>query len=262
MTEKIIDRIRKLLELSHSDNEHEAAQAAARAANLMSENAVTEAMLQVVNDDEVPLVPERIIQADPTYDADRRVAWRDRIATAVARSFDCEVYYLEKGLHAIGRESAVQSWTYTCRYLFAEVERLADEAWLREGADLAAVGQRPRAWKGAFRLGAADVVHERLYRDIYARKERESTQAKQLAGDATRHAEIDPAGGALVLANKAIAIITKDRAAVKTAFEERTKGFRSTRSMGNSARGRGGYGAGREAGQSIAISGGGKALKS
>lgn len=68
--DKIIDRIRKLLELSHSDNEHEAAQAAARAAQMMSENAVTEAMLQVVADDDVQYVPERIINSDgPTYDA-------------------------------------------------------------------------------------------------------------------------------------------------------------------------------------------------
>jgi hypothetical protein len=237
--EKIIERIRKLLELSHSDNEHEAAQAAARAAQMMSENAVTEAMLQVVNpDDEVPVVPERIVEGEPTYDAERRIAWRDRIATAVAHSFDC----------------------------VAEVERLADEAWLKEGADLVAVGQRPRAWKSAFRLGAADVIHERLYTDIYARKEREKEQAKQLA--AAQPKQLVGAGAAaaeqqlaLVRVDKALAIVEKDRSEVKAAFEKRTKGFRRMRGMGNSTRTRGGYRAGREAGANISLGRPAKALK-
>lgn len=264
--EKILERIRKLLELSHSDNEHEAAQAAARAAQMMNENAVTEAMLQVVNDDEVPDVAERIIEAQPTYDAERRVAWRDRIAVAVAASMGCEVYYLAKGLHAIGRESAVQSWTYTCQYLFAEVERLADKAWLEDGEDLAAVGQRPRKWKSAFRLGAADVVHERLYRDVYTRQAKQREQAKELA--AAQPKSLVGAGAAkaeeqlaLARVDKVIAIVEKDRAEVKEAFKARTKGFRSTRTMGNSTRHRSGYSAGREAGASISL-GGGKQLKS
>lgn len=227
---------------------------------MMSENAVTEAMLQVVNE-EVPPVPERIVEGDPTYDAERRVAWRDRVATAVARSFDCEVYYLSKGLHAIGRETAVKSWTYTCQYLFNEVERLADEAWLEDGADLAAVGQTPRRWKSAFRLGAADVVHERLYKDVYARKEREAVQAKQLAGAAPKQLGVDDAQLALVRVDKVLEIIAKDRSEVKAAFEKRTKGFRATRGMGNSTRARSGYAAGREAGANISLNRTGKALK-
>lgn len=51
-TDKIIDRVRKLLELSHSTNEHEAAQAAARAAKLMSEHDVTQAMLNVTAEED------------------------------------------------------------------------------------------------------------------------------------------------------------------------------------------------------------------
>lgn len=262
--DKILDRIRKLLELSHSTNEHEAAQAAARAAELMATHEVNEAMLQVVTDDDSinAHVSERIVQSEsPTYDAERRIAWRDRIASAVARSFGCECYYLSRGLHAIGRESHVQSWTYTCRYLFAEVERLADEAWLVDGADLAAVGQTPRKWKGAFRLGAADVIHDRLYKEIYARREAEQAQVKQLAVRSVDDAALNTAL-VHIRTSEALAILKKDRDEVQAEFKARTKGFRSTRTMGNSTRYRSGYSAGREAGASISLGGGQKALKS
>ncbi len=267
-TERILDRVRKLLELSHSTNEHEAATAAARAAELMSEHAISEAMLEVVKADDEPAthIAERIVEdgLDASEQTKQRVAWRDRILSPLAVRFDCEAFYggvENSNLIAFGRESNVAAWKYTGMYLIAEVDRLADEAWLKEGADLAAVGQRPRAWKSAFRLGAADVIHERLYAEHYKRKEKEKAHAKAKAKElAAAAGEAANEQMALVRVSGALEVIAKDRAEVVERFKVRTKGFRATRGMGGATRGRSGYNAGRDAGATVNIAGGGKAL--
>lgn len=260
--EKIADRIRKLLELSHSDNEHEAATAAARAAQLMSDHSITEAMIEVVAADETaPHVPERIIESGLDEKSKERIAWRDRIVSALATSLDCERFYTKGNLIAFGRESNVQTWKYTATYLIAEVDRLANEAWLREGADLVAVGASPRNWKAAFRLGVADTIHDRIYTEHYARKAKEKAamgeKAKELAAS---HGETVNEPLALVRVNSALEIIAKDRSEVAEKYKKRTKGFRATSSIGNTVRGRSGYGDGREAGKTVALKGGGKQL--
>lgn len=259
MSEKIAARIRKLLELSHSSNENEAALAAAQAARLMSEHAIDEAMLRVSDEDdhENAHVSERIVEGNLPDDPKRRVAWRDRVSSAMAESLDCERFYWDNKMHVLGRESNVTTWRYTCAYLFAEIERLADEAWVREGRDLAMHGIRPRAWKSAFRLGAADTVGNKLYRDNQDRQERERTTAKSavkllgVTGDM-----------ALVRVNKALEVVAQDRAEVKAAYKVRTKGFVASKPIGDSTRYRSGYQAGREAGASIAINAARGALKS
>lgn len=275
MSDKYVERVRKLLELSKSGNEHEAAQAAARAAEMMSEYAITEAMLEVTSPDDAHVhVAERIIEGALPDAPERKVAWRDRIAVAVARSLDCEAFYWNNALTAIGRESAVSTWRYTCQYLFVEIARLADDAWLADGADLAAVGQRPRAWKGAFRLGAADTVANKLYQEGKVRAEREAALAGQMAGllpsadprqlsdgDARSARAEEPA--ALMVVNKTLAKLEAHRAEVKTAFKERTSGpgWRKTSGLGNATRGRSGYEAGREAGERLEVNRARGALK-
>jgi hypothetical protein len=286
--EKIESRVRKLLELSKSTNEHEAANAAARAAAMMSEHGITEAMLQVTSDDDGRATrdKESIVEAGLPDDTERRVAWRDRIASAMARSLDCETFFSRRPdgvntLTALGRESAVQTWTYTTSYLLREVERLADQAWKDNGADLAAVGILPRNWKASFRLGAADVIATRLYQALQERAAKETAKAKELAAPSLQDStlslpepgiysddEVTRAGESLALArvDAALEIVKRDRQEVKKAFENRTSGpeWRMSRgATGGSARAGSGYGAGRQAGQGVNIGArGGKALGS
>lgn len=263
-TERIIDRVRKLLELANSANEHEAALAASKAAELMSQHEINEAMLRVTGEDDADNahVAERIVEGNLPDATERRVAWRDRVASAMARSLDCETYYWANNLHAMGRESNVATWKYTCGYLFNEIERLADKAWLEDGADLAAVGQRPRVWKGAFRLGAADTVANKLYADLRDRTANEKESMLAAASKVLSTGAVSRADMALVFLPKAIAVVTKDRAEVKAAFAEKTKGWKNTAPLGQSTRNRSGYQAGREAGATISIHAARGALKS
>jgi hypothetical protein len=257
MTDRLIDRVRKLLELSKSTNEHEAASAAARAAELMSEHAISAAMLATTSESPAPeAIEEAALYADTPKDApSKRVAWRESIAAAVARSLDCEIFHSHGPggvlqLHAIGRASSVATWRYMAAYLFRTVDELADAAWLADGADLAAVGQRPRAWKGAFRLGAAHVIATRLREAHHARATREHAQARQLAtGNGSENAT-----RALVRVSTALEAVAKDREEVKAAFKRRTSGpgWRSVPAIGTRANSSG-YAAGREAGRDVTL---------
>ncbi len=267
---KIIDRIRKLLELSKSDNEHEAAQAGARAAQLMGEHAITEAMVKVTGEDDAANehVTERIAEDNlgPDMLTKTRVAWRDRVASSVARSLDCETYTSGGNLYAFGRESNVSAWRYTSAYLIREIDRLADRAWLDEGADLAAVGRRPKTWKGAFRLGAADVVANRLFLSKKERIEQERATAERIAGELTAGAGSDGTSQpvvALVPVSQALSRLTAGRAEISAKFKAKTSGpgWRSQPAIGNSTRGRSGYEAGRAAGKNVPIGGARAALK-
>lgn len=165
MPNKIIDRIRKLLAASHSDNEHEAALAAQRAADLMTEYHLTEAELRLENNAK---------KAEPILEAvtiegklqKKRVAWKELIADGVAKSLGCHLYLGKFGPTVMGRESACAAWSYTCQYLFNEVERLAEEAWLEECVVAAIAGHTRRKWKNSFRVGCAQSIIMRLYEGV------------------------------------------------------------------------------------------------
>jgi hypothetical protein len=241
---KIIDRIRKLLELSKSANEHEAASAGARAAALMEEHQISEAVLRVTDEREAEPVVEGSVAAG--RQSGRRVAWKCTIVRGAAKAMGCSNTFTTGGkMSTFGHTSAVQTWSYLCQYLFREVDRLADEAWETQRLRFAshdAAG--PRAWKNAFRLGAAHVICERLKK-----------QAKRQ--DDHRAAAV--AAVAPVEATMALAIIAKDRALVDAEYARRAESFVKGTPIGQISSGDG-YRAGRKAGETVALSGGGPGL--
>lgn len=160
MTDKIIDRIQKLLRLSKSSNEHEAALAASNAAALMAEHQISDAQLRV--DD--PTAPNEAIGDTVVERRGTRIAWRGRIAHGVAASMGCKMYWRDGGnVSIIGKPSHVAAVTYTYQYLCCEIDRIADEAWEQHQYE---ARETVRVWKNAFRLGAASVIHSRLHADI------------------------------------------------------------------------------------------------
>lgn len=248
--DKIISRVQKLLSMSKSDNEHEAAQAAARASALMAEYNLSEAMLRV---EDSSRGAEAIVEGRLSdQQTKKRSAWRELIADAVASSLGC-VTYLSKTSETVcfGREGATQAWNYTSQYLFNEVDRLADEAWDREGMAAMRVGQRIRSWKNAFRVGAAAVVASRL-RDATA-AQRDERVAKRQGVQSVVHPK--PA----TTEQQALMVMERDEQEVKNAYAERTKGFVKSAGVGR-VTSRTGYNAGREAGASVALGGGRAAL--
>ncbi|HUH05804.1 MAG TPA: DUF2786 domain-containing protein [Kofleriaceae bacterium] len=175
---KIVDRIRKLLALSQSSNQHEAAAAAARAAELMTAHHLHAAMLA---DDETPAP----IDAHEIETTGQAVSWRGSLASGIAYSFGCRMFW-KPGYRdgkrfvrsmVVGRPADVDGVRYMYLYLRNEVDRLAREAWdALPGFDRQS--SSARSWKNAFRLGAAVTIARRL------REARDQAlQAARTAGD-------------------------------------------------------------------------------
>lgn len=183
---KILDRIKKLLELSKSSNEHEAAMAAGRVAELMVEHQIAEADLAVANDTDE--VVESIQDVKIGSDG-KVVSWKRALVMGLAQSVGGSGYYVgarraqkvhrhdgtrwvkrtipgqPASYRAIIPESARATVEYMYQYLNQEIMRLADEAYRQEVQECRASMVAPpsaRAWKGSFRVGCAYKIAVRL----------------------------------------------------------------------------------------------------
>lgn len=257
MSTTIIDRIRKLLELSKSTNEHEAAAAAARAADLMRKHEIDQAVLAASAPGETP--PEEIITDGIGKEQGKSTSWRVLIGQGVAAATGCRQWSAGGRMNAMGTQSAVGTWNYLCQYLAREVDRLADEAWDGPTGHLArangSYSVSARSWKNAFRVGAAQVIRTRLIEQ--ARSNAASRRADVTAAAA---AAIDPTTGLPPSSTQALAIIDRDAARVTAEYEAMAKRERFvTRKIGQVSSA-GGYAAGREAGETVNLSGGGRGL--
>lgn len=148
---KIQERLEKLLRLANSGNEHEAAVATARAAELM-----TKYQLEEPQPDGI----ERTPVVDVAIDVfGRRVTWRGILASGIAYAFGAGLYWsrdaFQTELKLVGRRDAVSAVQYMYKCLADEVNRLTDREW-------ANLGYGARSWKSAFRVGVATTIAERL----------------------------------------------------------------------------------------------------
>ena len=183
---RILDKIEKLLRLSRSSNEHEAALAAARAAELMLEHQISEAELGQ---------GEALQIVDEPMEAGKALrSWRAIILIGLVEEFGCRsfkqvdrvvgihkltgervsVKKVGVSLHVLGRPDDVACVRYVFLYLVAEVKRLAATTW-REGRR-AVAGGSIRKWHESFRLGAAFVIRDRI-RGLRSRRLEEAAAA-------------------------------------------------------------------------------------
>jgi len=166
--EKVLDKIRKLLALSHSPNENEAAAAAAKAHALLAEYNLSMSDLDVkAQADEDKFVIDR----DMTTDS---VPWRRRIAQAVARLYFCHYFfahhyettlarrngYIRHDIHSfVGARHNVDVAKLMFKYLSDTVDRLAIE-----GSKRVPMSERSRyvtSFKAACTLRLAQRINER-----------------------------------------------------------------------------------------------------
>lgn len=253
MGNQIIDRIRKLLELSKSTNEHEAAAAAARATELMRKHEIDQAVLAATAPGETP--PEEIITDGIGKEQGKSTSWRVLIGQGVAAATGCRQWSAGGRMNAMGTKSAVGTWNYLCQYLAREVDRLAGERWSAPGSWETRACNTARGWKNAFRVGAAQVIRTRLIEQA-----RSNAASKRTDVNTAAAAVIDPATGLPPSATVALAIIDRDAARVAAEYEAMAKRERFvTRKIGQVSSA-GGYAAGRDAGATVNLSGGGRGL--
>jgi len=247
----IVDRIRKLLELSKSTNEHEAAAAAARAADLMRKYEIDQAVLAATAPGETP--PEEIITDGIGNKDGKSTSWRVLIGQGVAAATGCRQWSSGGRMEAMGTRSAVGTWNYLCQYLAREVDRLAGDAWDDKSTELWSTN--PRSWKNAFRVGAAQVIRTRLIEQARSQSASKRTDVATAAA-----AAIDPNTGLPPSITQALEIIDRDAARVAAEYEAMAKRERFvTRKIGQVSSA-GGYAAGRNAGATVHLTGGGRGL--
>ncbi len=257
--EKIADKIRRLLALSESSNEHEAALAASKAQELILKYAVSQEAIRASggkSEDEGPIEPE----AFGDYRG-RIPDWHTSLMTAMEASFMVDTYYTAgRRLWVVGRPTARAAFIQTHNFLVAQIDQLMDAAWKKvkppplkgnggvgdyygryERAERAGEARR---WKRSFALGAVTTVRQRLALDRKALNEKAERAA--LPHNAAAPLAIEARQTALVLRSH------YDEAQAWTKAHRKELGLRTVSRQGASSSD--GYAQGRAAGHALNIS--------
>jgi len=194
--DKVMDRIRKLLSLSTSNNPNEAATAAAQAAKLMADYELEEADLRVESG-EANLDK---IEQDVWYnDSKNGAKWKGMILVGVVKGFGCYAYQskvrvsdgsIKSTYCVIGRSNNVRTANYMFQYLTKEIQDMCERAWLALRAASEASMYHGKHWKNSFLLGAAVVIQNRLIEQSDANKVAQA-QSKGCALIKRDQAEVD-----------------------------------------------------------------------
>ena len=173
--EKVIDKIKKLLALSQSDNEHEAAFAASKAQELLDKENVRISEVEGVSGSEISeyLVKEK----------GRFMSWEMQLFAKLAKTMDCFPYVETnravkmRRLMVAGYKQDVEVLNYLREYVSKSILRLVSRALKEQKTDPAWNRKRTMAFKNAFGVGASTRVcemidaqrRERLSRDVTCR---------------------------------------------------------------------------------------------
>ena len=130
---KIEKKIKKLLGLAGSSNEHEAAAAAARAHKLALEHGLS--LCQIEDDSE----SESDVISEAFYESGRMASWKGKLAYAVAGVFNCSLFIQRhigshSSLNLVGTQHDIASAKVTIEYLFEVVERLTKQNAYGQGS--------------------------------------------------------------------------------------------------------------------------------
>jgi hypothetical protein len=241
MATSIIDKIRKLRELSKSDNVNEAAAAARAADKLISEHRLTEAELNIAD----PGSAEKPIEdTGVLYESARVIRWKANLAMLLADNYSCSVWndwkrsrtvdlntgYVAYGnqvsrYRLVGRKSDIEIVNYMFAWLSVEIDRLAKKN----------ASGRGMVYSQSYCMGAVSGIKEQL------RLQKEATRAQaQASGQSTALVKLDER------AKEAEIALHTMHTNLKSKKSNYQGGFND-----------GAYGAGKEAGRNIHL---GKAL--
>lgn len=239
-----VDKVRKLLALANSKNEHEAANAAARAAQIMERYRLSAAMLAQAEqreDEAEPFSTNSDIRAARAHI--RMPTWYWQLAWSIAGANRCKPWTHDHPMTGkrrvtfLGRPSHARAAAYMLDAIANEVDRLGREyvAEIRP--------ERRRSAGKSFRLGCIMTIDERLEESA------ESTEAEI-------RAELSKAGdeSGLVRLDSAIAERAREVEDLERWAKSRGMGYKSRGAPGESLTSA--FLAGREAGHDVRLSGG------
>jgi len=150
MNTDLIQKIQKLLNLSQSSNEHEAAQAMKLAMVLMEKHNISEAMLGAQSTDEDEAVQD---WDDPLFASSEknRSQWRSFLAMVLAAHNACVIWTSGPDIKIGGRASDVQVVRYLFSYCMNEIDRLVKKH-----------AGNGKSWLNNYRLGCVTGIKAKL----------------------------------------------------------------------------------------------------
>lgn len=155
----VVEKIKKLLELSKSGNEHEAATAAARVAELMAKHEISAADLTV--DTGEPRTERGRIDNDEDGWSTRYQAWKSTLAEVCALAVGARSWQQrhdsDNSLYKItivGPVGSVNAARYLYMWLLKEVRRVSSHERNARGEN--------DAWRTSFRVAMINRLHERM----------------------------------------------------------------------------------------------------
>jgi len=155
-TTPVIDKIKKLLALADSCNEHEAALAAAHAQRLLAAHNL--AMADITAADR----PEQVDSVE-TDVARSLPKWTRHLSAGVSSAFDCKAIHQPAAgkLTFIGVGADVQVAAYTFTYLDRTVRKLCS-GYLKQHTGTAIAGRQRELMRHSYYLGAVSTITRQL----------------------------------------------------------------------------------------------------
>lgn len=165
--EKLLDRIRKLLALSTSPNEHEAARAAAAAQSLLQRYQLT---LADVQRPEYGLVG---YEFPAWWQRDGRRQFAEHLATLIVNESGCvPLQFIDGSWRLVGNPTLVEGARLLLDYLYDVLERLTIAGYRQREEDLTDpvlgrhpaldVGDDQRRWMHGYLYGAINTLANRM----------------------------------------------------------------------------------------------------
>lgn len=145
--DELLSKVRKLLSLSKSANEHEAALAAEKAKKLLDEHNIKEF--------ELTKTIESIIEKEAYTFGKNTIAWITIVASGLSKYLDCKIIMVGKKLKVIGSKTDIEVFEYLFSYLINTIERLTQKETIP-------CMTNARSYKDSFRKGMAMGINRKL----------------------------------------------------------------------------------------------------
>tara|TARA_Y100000114_G_C11730088_1_gene313074 strand:- start:226 stop:984 length:759 start_codon:yes stop_codon:yes gene_type:complete len=181
MDKQILEKIQKLLALSTSPNEHEAALAAAKASELMIAHDINAS--QLIDN----TVDEDVRQSEFKYGSTRDSQWKSVIAAGVAELNMCEHWRTKSGKNThftfLGKPSRTELCKQTLDYLCGAVTRMLEDhiskirrdgCFEDDGTWHLTADMKPGDWlayRNSFKKSAASSLRRRLQQEKARRQQ-------------------------------------------------------------------------------------------
>jgi ElaB/YqjD/DUF883 family membrane-anchored ribosome-binding protein len=130
--QKLAEKVEKLLALSQSSNEHEAAAAAARVQDLLQKYNLEIADIEALRGEKVEHSSIHLVRV-PFVGMNgkawnQRTTWEVNLATVIATNFFCRVVFSQRDVVFVGTEANLQTGTYVYAQLVARLWALSAQA--------------------------------------------------------------------------------------------------------------------------------------